>query len=103
MKPYERPVSLAKVRMLAPFSYFFLKSAPMRVRAEPVIRFPFSILVTGGMIGRFPGQALPFVEGPNTRRSMTSRAAGNSYAAARSTAAGHNAPARIVRTTHRAT
>jgi hypothetical protein len=78
MKPYERPVSLAKVRMLAPFSYFFFKSAAMWVRAEPVIRFHFSTFVTGGMIRRLPGQALPFVEGPKARRSMTSRAAGNS-------------------------
>lgn len=78
MKPYERPVNLAKVRMLAPFSYFLLKSAPMRVRAEPVIRFPFSTFVTFGMTDPIPGQALPFVEGPKTRRSMTSRVAGSS-------------------------
>jgi hypothetical protein len=78
MKPYDRPVSLAKVRMLAPFSYFFFRSALIRVRAEPVIRFPFLTFVTGDMIGRFPGQALPFGVGPKTRRSMTSQAAGNS-------------------------
>ena len=53
MKPYDRPVSLAKVRMLAPFSYFFFRSALIRVRVEPVIRFPFLTFAIGDMIGAF--------------------------------------------------
>ncbi|SFB49403.1 hypothetical protein SAMN05216266_11428 [Amycolatopsis marina] len=76
MKPYERPVSLARVRMLAPLSYFFFRSAPIRVRAGPVIRFPFLTFVICDMISGLPSQAFPFVVRPKTRRS-TARSAGN--------------------------
>src|SRR5690606_6130800 len=40
-KPYERPVSSANARMLAPASYFFFRSAASLSRAAPVTRLPF--------------------------------------------------------------
>src|SRR5579884_2184582 len=40
-KPYERPVSSASARMLAPESYFLLSSDASFSRAAPVTRLPF--------------------------------------------------------------
>src|SRR4029078_5388502 len=39
--PWDRPVDWARARMLAPFSYFFLRSVASLSRWAPVMRAPF--------------------------------------------------------------